>query len=361
MYACVIGALVAAACSGVGADKHGKPPTIELAAPTVDIGANDELMLPKAAMRLSSGDIIVADAHANSVIVFDANGRHRLTVGRQGSGPGEMQSPSWLGRCAGDSVFVLDPALSRVTVLDPAGRFARSFSWNERPTVLACSSHGTVAVASAAPLSESRPDPKRTPLEVVGNLSVVTWDGRILKSIGAVRVGEHGPLGRQSRLAAAGGRFVFGDGEREIRVFEHDGRRDRVLRIDMPERPATDAHRRASIDEQVAIFSEKATRERNRQFLSMFAMPKLLPLYSGLFLDEFHNLWLVASFPGDTTTLLRLLNESGTAVANVILPMPMTIYDIGRDYIIGSYLADDERMHVALFSFDPNALPETRR
>jgi hypothetical protein len=74
-----------------------------------------------------SGRVLVADDQSHDVRVFDARGRYVGTLGRQGRGPGEFQSPWQVAADAQDSIWVWDSGLARISVFSPSLRFARSF------------------------------------------------------------------------------------------------------------------------------------------------------------------------------------------------------------------------------------------
>ncbi len=77
-----------------------------------------------------SGRIFVSDLDASHVAVFDSLGRRLGTLGRSGEGPGEFRSPWTLAQGRGDSIFVVDLALARVSVFAGDLSFVRSFRIN---------------------------------------------------------------------------------------------------------------------------------------------------------------------------------------------------------------------------------------
>jgi hypothetical protein len=44
-----------------------------------------------------------------------------------------------------------------------------------------------------------------------------------------------------------------------------------------------------------------------------------------------------------------VLQLDGRVVARVRLPRALTVYEIGRDYVLGSYSDDDAEMHVVVY------------
>ena len=67
-----------------------------------------------AAVRLSNGDIVVADRGAAELRSYDAAGNFQWRAGRFGEGPGEFQSLEFLGTTAGDTLVTFDNSLVRV-------------------------------------------------------------------------------------------------------------------------------------------------------------------------------------------------------------------------------------------------------
>jgi hypothetical protein len=75
------------------------------------------------------GRVYVADPQAHAVRVFSADGRRVSTLGREGRGPGELQSPASMG-WRGDTLVVSDPFAYRLVGFLPGGRsvFTRTYT-----------------------------------------------------------------------------------------------------------------------------------------------------------------------------------------------------------------------------------------
>lgn len=72
--------------------------------------------------------VYVAQPQEQLIRVFDAAGRAVGSIGRSGSGPGEFRALSHLG-IRGDTVYVSDNNLGRVSYFDLDGRFLSSEQW----------------------------------------------------------------------------------------------------------------------------------------------------------------------------------------------------------------------------------------
>ncbi len=80
-----------------------------------------------AAVRLSNGDIVVAERGASELRSYDAAGNFRWRAGRDGEGPGEFRSLDFVGATVGDSLVTYDGRLLRAQLFDPQGRLARTY------------------------------------------------------------------------------------------------------------------------------------------------------------------------------------------------------------------------------------------
>ncbi len=73
------------------------------------------------------GRIYVLEPQAREVRVFDRDGAHLRTLGREGSGPGEFRNPVGLALAPDDdALWVIDPGNARYTVFDSAGALRAS-------------------------------------------------------------------------------------------------------------------------------------------------------------------------------------------------------------------------------------------
>lgn len=72
------------------------------------------------------GRIYVLDAHAREVRVFDPDGSHVRSFGKQGGGPGEFEQPAALLWGADGNLWVVDQRNARFAVFDTSGAFVTS-------------------------------------------------------------------------------------------------------------------------------------------------------------------------------------------------------------------------------------------
>lgn len=72
------------------------------------------------ARRLRDGSILLANAGAYELVLFDSTGQFARAIGRRGGGPGEYQGPIALFAWKADSLAVLDAGNYRWTILSSA-------------------------------------------------------------------------------------------------------------------------------------------------------------------------------------------------------------------------------------------------
>jgi len=78
-----------------------------------------------AAARQQDGDLVVLDAATGEVALYDPQGRHRLTLGFSGAGPGEFIRPTGIQLDSTGGIAIWDDAAWRLTFFDAEGRFIR--------------------------------------------------------------------------------------------------------------------------------------------------------------------------------------------------------------------------------------------
>lgn len=73
------------------------------------------------------GGVYAVDRVNARIVAFDAEGRHRWTVGRRGRGPGEFQIPYRVDVRPDGTVFVYDRGTQEVTAFSPQGRLVERY------------------------------------------------------------------------------------------------------------------------------------------------------------------------------------------------------------------------------------------
>ena len=74
------------------------------------------------------GSLAVTERHPLEIRVFDSKGRHRVTIGREGEGPGEFGGPPKIRFLGTDTLLAWDPRQFRLTWFALDGRVIRELS-----------------------------------------------------------------------------------------------------------------------------------------------------------------------------------------------------------------------------------------
>jgi hypothetical protein len=323
--------------------------------------------VPVAATRLSNGSLLVADRRASAVRLIDAAGRLVKISGRSGQGPGEFSMVFSGARCGADSLVVWDPRARQLSMAGPSGVVARQFKIAADSGVrvplmsVTCTSGGSIAYLT----DPTGRRPGETPELMMAIADVITVDrnGRVLDRYPGVVGGEMAftvspqggrgafprPLGVATLVAAVGDRVIIGVSDSaRIVVVEPDGKRSTVALPITVRAPTREEFENSAL----AISSmapNKPMADAAFQQISKVPMPRFAPAYSALFGDPDGLLWIQTSTPGAKRVDLLAVRLDGTPVARVQLPLPVTVLEIGRDYVLGSYTDANDEPHIAVW------------
>lgn len=347
--------------------------------PAVDIGGGDaeedQLFRVRDATRLADGAIAVADGGSNEIRVFSPTGQHRWTVGRSGDGPGEFRRLSQVARFRGDSLIGFDLLIGRVTVIDRDGIVSRVMSPYSRDVrmreVYALSDSTFVGVIPGG-RSGTNEGLYRQPQHIVrlaastGGLidTVTSYPGSETFAFSGVGfVGTIKPLfGKSSHVAVHQGRVFVGTADSmTYSVFTDSGGLERIVRV-----PGYDLKLTAAQIEQERAprLAEVAGVPPLRDAVAGLPRPSTRPAYAALVVDSEGFVWVAAyhgSTEADQPTDWEVFVEQGEWLGSVRMPPRFTVYEIGRDYVLGLWRSDLDVEHVQLYELvKPEQSPDSR-
>jgi hypothetical protein len=311
--------------------------------------------LVRGATRLTSGGVLVADVGSMSIRVFDAKGRFVRNVGREGSGPGEFALIGEAIPCGRDSLLVWRPG--DASMIDSTGKIARRFQIGGKaadpdPTTgLVCSgeSIGYIGGRTAwIPTSETDVLVTRSSIALARHDGSGVWHADSIMT--GVWVSTHPggfplPLGPTVYLAIVGDQLAVGISDSaRVWLYRPDGRRT-TLTIPASHRTPTD-QQLENARAAVAGIGPPSTQRRVAQSLTRFKAPKSLPPYFGLWGDPDGLLWIQTTPPGDSPTNFLILSPDGQRVARASVTRPITIYEVGTDYLLGAVEDQNDETHI---------------
>ena len=306
--------------------------------------------------------IYVADAGLAEIHAFDmGTGEHLANTGRVGEGPGEFQGLAWIGDCGGDSIFVSDNVLYRVSVYSPALDHLRTFrlerTTDRLVTGIQCAGSGLLAISQLADPELSSSGPLPTIGETYRSMFEVALfepDGSFRHSIGPFPGGERyrspGALpdryndlpllwGRHPVLGAAEWGFVLGTNEAWSLVrYDVDGDAVNTLRLAESPVAVSDSHRAAYVQRRVQR-SEGAGRPTapTRSYWEEYPYPTHFPAYSKVVALPDGSVWVEgfgALYLGQIAQW-KVFAPDGTLAATMDLPERFQVMWVGETHVAG--------------------------
>jgi hypothetical protein len=289
------------------------------AQPILEIGrieGADEYQLHDvgAVTRLSNNTIVAANEGSHELRFYDARGRHLLSAGRSGSGPGEFESIDYLRLLTGDTLLVFDARSRRITLFDAEGRYVRDFT----PGTDGMQSYGIAgALRDGALLTGVRS--ALPPTSVENHRPVVEYF--MLRGDSAVMLGSYAdaemnvlyfqggnsrvsmqlPFSRDVYSASGPERSFIGSSDSyEIHVWSGTGVLERIIRsAHVPARPVTEdlksAYIQANIDGRTRAAAARGTafdEAAARRSMQDLQFAPEVPAYAGFVATEAGGLWV---------------------------------------------------------------------
>lgn len=315
----------------------------------------------RAAVRMGSGQIAVADGKSSVIRFYDSTGTFIRQVGRKGQGPGEFQEIGLLWSSPGDSLLVYDLVSRRLSTFDPAGNFdhqvdlakqgflqpmgrlndgiilAIGFVFN--PETFAATGSATRPAQPVLLIpADSTPPDTLGPFPGIEMYAVnVEFGGRTFPNPMTVQ------FGHTTSVAGRGDRIYVGDNARyEIAVYSLDRKLVRLIRATAPAVPVTQPMREAQQArnlEQMAANAERIPaplRDQVEGWIKTARYADQLPPYQQIRLDQDGNLWVQHFGMPDEPQRQTVFDSTGAVRARVVLPARMQLLELGSDYILGS-------------------------
>jgi hypothetical protein len=335
------------------------------------------------AVLMSDGRIVVADAQAAELKVYDSTGRHLRTVGRSGSGPGEYRRISALYRTRGDTLLVADPQNRRITRLSPSLEtlstiMLQGIPWVRPPnstggqplrgyvvlqvkgvfdngSLLATSARGGAPTPEVTNVSRDTlglrlVNPAAGTTDSVGSVVAGQWF-QFFPGDGSFTFGQP-PWGHVESLAVARDRYYYGTAERfEIEERSPDGRLVRLIRV--CEQPNVIDARRINelIERYLGELPPEAVRSQEAA-LRGIPHPAVGPSYLRLLVDQADRLWVQHYTAPGTSEVWRVLDREGRWLGSVQLPDGISLLDAANDHIVGRHTDELDVETIRTFRFE---------
>ena len=346
------------------------------------ISGPEELLFGRIASvsRDSAGNIIVADRQTFEVRVFDPQGRHVVSFGQEGQGPGDFEALGAAWPLEDGTLLAVDDRQGRISRFEMGGRVVETAQLEHSELLRA---HTYRPGGPGMILSYANPPPSFASEEEIevrsvedvanlffggeGNRHILFvrhhLDGTIADTLaegkrgGAETIlGNDGsfsivqvPFSSESAMAVSAHGIAFVPGHAyEVRVLDPDGALHMIARIDERPPESTDALLEAYVRGSLPDASEAriASELEQRRKLSL---PDSLPGYNDVLIAPGGELWARRfAMPGADSVRWDVFRPDGVYLGRVMVPSPFRVWTIGPNELLG-VVADEmgvERVQV---------------
>ena len=333
--------------------------------------------------RLPDGSIVVADAGASALRLFDADGAYRETWGGRGDGPGELAALTSLAGTASDTVLAWDAQSRRLTAFAPgrgmlgtttlsderAGRPIRVLRLDDGSLV----TWSRVVTGTFGVMNEPTMDldsiriehlnAAGAPLDTIGVVADREWVREITGSGGTVLAmyASERPLGAAAHVATDGTRVILGRSSAwEITWRRADGAIETAVRVEGVQQPATAEILAAHLQKRLSeLPDDPETVRRMRALYDDFPPVERLPAFERLLVDPDGNAWVAGASPlDDGPTAWLVFSPDGALLGRVETPPGLEVLHVGRDELLGVVTDDFDVPYVRRHPLrDPDVAP----
>jgi hypothetical protein len=335
---------------------------------------------------LANGGVAIGVAGTREIRTYDASGNLLTKVGRQGSGPGEFLNLSGLWVGPGDSLLVLDVFVRRLSVIDPAGVYQRSFSLGgaggslmpvdgkvEMALPIGWLGDGTIpGMALTFAINSNRQGKYRDSVSALlydagGAMrdTITRFPGIEMQQMPMNVSGQSfsAPiavlLGKVTMTTADRDRFYVAQNNAwEVEVRTPDGTLLKLIRLPKQAVALTpemvETHRKEALEvlesNQMLRSMPEAIKKQMLATIEQAVYPETLPFIDGILIDPARNIWVSeVQPPGIETRVYAVFDSAGAFQGRVSMPNRFRASAIGADVVYGVWLDPDDVQHVRTY------------
>ena len=300
-----------------------------------------------AALRTRGGDILVADAGASDIKLFDSTGAWRRTTGRPGSGPGEFANLLDVVRCTDGGFVARDLGSKLVAYSDTVAlidEFAQGSDFADAMLLGCDTPHDPIALREG----DGRVPPGgglvRLPVRIVrGGIGAARRDTLATFAGTEYFFSRRGPyfldvpLGARTIVVVTSGRLVVGESDRDsITIVPLDGSPRRTIVHGLERSPLGAGDFERAFEERLSTLPFARTRKMIAPIRDEMPHPARFPYFDALVADDEGQIWL-RTFEGYGAghRIWRVFAADGALAATVRLPAGLQVTEIARGTILG--------------------------
>ncbi len=313
---------------------------------------------------LSDGRFLVEDSQAELLYLVEADARSFLLVGDQGEGPGEFRDVTTLTVARGDTAFVFDRRLLRVSSLSPDGELIATVPVGEglagatRAEDAWATDSDHLVFHAAGPMDtlgagaawkdqreallfslDGRGRPRSSPVRFTGGYRIIANDADVGRPFIVIA-----PFANQPIVAVGPDRVVHGSGlTYELFIQSPELQLERVIRWSGPRVATDDATIESARAWAEALYEglrQQDSRMADVALEAAFApelLPDSLPALSSVLVDSRGRFWVSRYISNDEAWDQRdawhILAADGEPLARVSLPPESRLAAVGEDRV----------------------------
>ncbi|MEO8000168.1 MAG: hypothetical protein ABI852_22150 [Gemmatimonadaceae bacterium] len=311
-------------------------------------GTTAEFAFVNGATMLPGGNVMVSDRSEYSMLIVAPTGKVVKKFGRSGQGPGELTNAFFSYSC-GKNVFIGNNAGRSISVFALDGSFVRTSMFGvhfskQGPYRTACNRNGVFVHYGWDNGKDRTPGVSYRSQVPVWATPGDSSKGTLIATVKGSERWEYTiqPLGRETRIAIGSDRVYVGEADGyEIKVLSLDGKPLPAVRKDAKPIAVTKQDIQEDADRLIAMMGEKYRKMVEKENAST-PMPKTLPPYRELTVDNDDNLWVRDyARTGPDNVTWTVFSKNGNLLSEVLLPNALEVYEIGQDYILGRYIDEN--------------------
>jgi hypothetical protein len=345
--------------------------------PSIDLGDPGQSFLGvPPVLRLSGGNIVVADGASQTIRYFDATGKLLATAGGRGTENGQFHGLGWIGRGVADTIVAYDFIARRFAIFDAKGKFVRTVALTPADSQVPAEPLGSYPDGGVL-FRLARPNQR-----FAGAAGAVVRDsatyarfglnGAVEAVLGTFPQGESFgvevrrktgltpfpvPFGLLTSVALRADTMLLGTGASfEIASIGPDGKPVGLLSARIPRQPVTPEEARAYTQAAItrlragAVTLKTSLDSNLIKALEHPPMPAQKPAFGRILVDRTGALWVSAPLsPPSPPTSWTVFAPDGAWLGTVTTPAGVRIDEIGSDYVLGvlqpSYGAERVQMY----------------
>jgi hypothetical protein len=320
------------------------------------------------------GNFYVADYDSNRILKYDPEGKHLLTFGREGQGPGEFRTLSVPRFDKDNNLYITDAMNQRISFFDQDGNYLRQIRMQDRYSNLFINSKNYF-ISTKWVISQEASIQKQTSTyglfddkfnlvtelykdEIEIPMPASTDESTIIEYF--AKIWSMTAFRPAVRFILADNNFIYlGRPEKyEINIYSPEGKPVKKITRDCDPIPVSDKDKEDFIERMTETLSRTPVFNDDlmKKVSQKTKFPKHKPVYQSFILMENGWLAVIVDSVEDEYTLLDIFDQDGKYIAHFKTPVPaeglfslLLFFKNGKAYCVAD---EDGYKYVKRYSFE---------